>query len=145
MTEMPLQLAGDFATPTREDWEVEVLKVLNRRRPEGKELTIGQAMKRLRTITVDDLTIEPLYTESNVPVGHPGVMPFTRGTMVKTSPMTGWDIRQLHEDPDVEFTRREGLADLVRGASSAWPRAASSACSRRATCRWRASTRCWRC
>ncbi len=127
MTDMPLQLAGDFATPTREDWEVEVLKVLNRRRPEGKELTIEQAMKRLRTITVDDLTIEPLYTESNVPLGHPGVMPFTRGTMVKTSPMTGWDIRQLHEDPDVEFTRREVLADLERGASSVWLRTGSDA------------------
>jgi methylmalonyl-CoA mutase len=127
MTDTPLQLAGDFATPTREDWEVEVLKVLNRRRPEGKELTIEQAMKRLRTVTVDHLTIEPLYTETSVPLGHPGVMPFTRGTMVKTSPMTGWDIRQLHEDPDAGFTRREILADLERGASSVWLRTGSDA------------------
>lgn len=82
-------------------------------------------MKRLRTVTVDDLTIEPLYTETSVPLGHPGVMPFTRGTMVKTSPMTGWDIRQLHEDPDVDFTKREVLADLERGASSVWLRAGS--------------------
>jgi methylmalonyl-CoA mutase len=127
MTDTPLQLAGDFATPSREDWEVEVLKVLNRRRPEGKELTIEQAMKRLRTVTVDQLTIEPLYTETDVPLGHPGVMPFTRGTMVKTSPMTGWDIRQLHEDPDAEFTRREIVADLERGASSVWLRTGSDA------------------
>jgi methylmalonyl-CoA mutase len=127
MTDTPLLLAGDFATPTREDWEVEVLKVLNRRRPEGKELTIEQAMKRLRTITVDNLTIEPLYTETDVPLGHPGVMPFTRGTMVKTSPMTGWDIRQLHEDPDVAFTAREVVADLERGASSVWLRTGSDA------------------
>ncbi len=105
MTDTPLQLAGDFATPTREDWEVEVLKVLNRRRPEGKELTIEQAMSRLRTTTVDGLTIEPLYTEATGPLGHPGVMPFTRGTMVKTSPMTSWDIRQLHEDPDRRLHR----------------------------------------
>ncbi|MBI5028483.1 MAG: hypothetical protein HZB48_06720, partial [Actinobacteria bacterium] len=53
MTDTPLQLAGDFAAPSRDDWEVEVLKVLNRRRPEGKELTIDQAMSRLRTSTVD--------------------------------------------------------------------------------------------
>jgi len=127
MTDTPLTLAGDFATPTAEDWESEVLKVLNRRRPEGKELTIEQAMKRLRTVTVDNLTIEPLYTETDVPLGHPGVMPFTRGTMVKTSPMTGWDIRQLHEDPDADFTRREILADLERGASSVWLRTGSDA------------------
>ncbi|MGC3995934.1 MAG: methylmalonyl-CoA mutase small subunit [Propionicimonas sp.] len=127
MTDTPLQLAGDFATPTREDWEVEVLKVLNRRRPEGKELTIEQAMKRLRTTTVDNLTIEPLYTETDVPLGHPGVMPFTRGTMVKTSPLTGWDIRQLHEDPDAAFTAREIVADLERGASSVWLRTGSDA------------------
>ena len=120
MTDTPLQLAGDFVTPTREDWEVEVLKVLNRRRPEGKELSIEQAMSRLRTATVDGLTIEPLYTEATGPLGHPGVMPFTRGTMVKTSPMTSWDIRQLHEDPDPTFTAREILADLERGASSVW-------------------------
>lgn len=127
MTDTPLTLAGDFATPTREDWEVEVLKVLNRRRPEGKELTIEQAMKRLRTATVDGLTIEPLYTETDVPLGHPGVMPFTRGTMVKTSPMTGWDIRQLHEDPDTGFTAREVVADLERGGSSVWLRVGSDA------------------
>lgn len=45
MTDTPLMLAGDFATPTREQWEAEVLKVLNRRRPEGKELTIDQALR----------------------------------------------------------------------------------------------------
>jgi methylmalonyl-CoA mutase len=127
MTDTPLQLAGDFAAPTREDWETEVLKVLNRRRPEGTELSIEQAMKRLRTTTVDGLTIEPLYTETSVPLGHPGVMPFTRGTMVKTSPLTGWDIRQLHEDPDVDVTRREIVADLERGASSVWLRTGSDA------------------
>lgn len=127
MTDTPLQLAGDFVTPTREDWEVEVLKVLNRRRPEGKELSIEQAMSRLRTATVDGLTIEPLYTEATGPLGHPGVMPFTRGTMVKTSPMTSWDIRQLHEDPDPTFTAREILADLERGASSVWLRTGSDA------------------
>jgi methylmalonyl-CoA mutase len=127
MTDTPLQLAGDFAAPTRSDWEVEVLKVLNRRRPEGKELTVEQAMKRLRTVTVDSLTIEPLYTDPTGPLGHPGVMPFTRGTMVKTSPMTAWDIRQLHEDPDTAFTTREILADLERGASSLWLRTGSDA------------------
>lgn len=122
MTDTPLLLAGDFATPTAADWEVEVLKVLNRRRPEGTELTVEQAMARLRTTTADGLRIEPLYTESDIPLGHPGVMPFTRGTMTKTSPATGWDIRQFHEDPDVAFTKAQILADLERGATSVWLR-----------------------
>jgi Methylmalonyl-CoA mutase, N-terminal domain/subunit len=122
MTDTPLLLAGDFATPTAADWEVEVLKVLNRRRPEGTELTVEQAMSRLRTTTADGLRIEPLYTESDIPLGHPGVMPFTRGTMTKTSPGTGWDIRQLHEDPDVAYTKAQILADLERGATSVWLR-----------------------
>ncbi len=129
MTDTPLLLAGDFAEPTREDWDAEVLKVLNRRRPEGKELTIDQAMARLRTRTVDGLTIEPLYTHTDRALGHPGVEPFTRGTLVKTSPMTTWDIRQLHEDPDVEVTRQAVLSDLERGASSLWLRVGSDAIS----------------
>ena len=78
MTESPLTLAGDFASPSRQDWEAEVLKVLNRRRPEGKELSIEQAMKRLTTKTVDELVIDPLYTKADRPLGHPGVAPFTR-------------------------------------------------------------------
>jgi methylmalonyl-CoA mutase len=127
MTDTPLLLAGDFATPSAADWEVEVLKVLNRRRPEGTELTVEQAMSRLRTTTADGLRIEPLYTESDIPLGHPGVMPFTRGTMTKTSPGTGWDVRQLHEDPDVAYTKAQILADLERGATSVWLRVGADA------------------
>ena len=122
MTDTPLLLAGDFAAPTREQWEAEVLKVLNRRRPEGKELSIDQAMKRLRTVTVDGLTIEPLYTESADPLGLPGAMPFTRGATVKSGEMSAWDVRALHEDPDVEFTHAQVVSDLERGATSVWLR-----------------------
>ena len=124
MTDTPLQLAGDFAAPTREDWEVEVLKVLNRRRPEGKELTIDQAMSRLRTRTVDGLTIEPLYTEAAGPLGVPGAMPFTRGASIHGAT---WDVRALHEDPDVAFTNAQVLADLERGATSLWLRTGEGA------------------
>ncbi len=122
MTDTPLLLAGDFAAPTRAQWEAEVLKVLNRRRPEGKELSIDQAMKRLRTVTVDGLTIEPLYTEAADPLGLPGAMPFTRGATVKSGEMSAWDVRALHEDPEVAFTNAEILADLARGATSVWLR-----------------------
>ncbi len=117
-----MQLAGDFATPTWEEWEVEVLKVLNRKRPSGKELTIEQAFSRLRSTSVDGLVIEPLYTGYDQELGYPGVAPFKRGTTIKSGDMDAWDVRALHEDPDVAFTNQESLADLERGATSLWLR-----------------------
>ena len=122
MNESPLTLAGDFAAPSRQDWETEVLKVLNRRRPEGRELTIKQAMKRLTTTTADDLVIEPLYTADDRDLGHPGVHPFTRGTSLRTGAIHAWDVTQLHEDGDVAFSNAAVLADLARGATSLWLR-----------------------
>lgn len=127
MTETPLLLAGDFDAGTAANWDAEVLKVFNRRRPAGKELTIDQAMARLHTTTVDGLEIDPLYTGSAAPLGHPGVMPFTRGTTVKTGDATAWDVQQLHEDPDVAFSHAEVLADLERGATSVWLRLGADA------------------
>jgi methylmalonyl-CoA mutase len=116
-------LAGDFATPTREQWDTEVLKVLNRRRPPGTELTIDQAMARLRTTTVDGLVIEPLYTETDGPaLGVPGSSPYTRGTTVRTGEALAWDVRQLHEDPDAADTNAAVLEDLRVGGTSVWLR-----------------------
>lgn len=124
MTDSPLTLAGDFTAPSRQDWETEVLKVLNRRRPEGKELTIEQAMKRLTTTTVDEVVIDPLYTKTDEQpdLGHPGVMPFTRGTSLRTGTIHAWDVTQLHEDGDVAFSNTAVLDDLQRGAISLWLR-----------------------
>lgn len=124
-TAAELSLAADFDTPTRADWEREVLKVLNRRRPEGRELGIEQAYQRLTSHTVDGIEIQPLYTAADAPgdLGYPGVAPFTRGTTVRTGdPEDGWKIAQLHEDPDVATTRRAVLDDLERGASAVWVR-----------------------
>jgi len=120
MTDTPLLLAGEFPAPTQEQWDAEVLKALNRRRPAGKELTIDQAMARLRTTTVDGLTIEPVYTKHPGPLGYPGVAPFTRGTTVKSGAMDAWDVCALHEDPDVAFTNAQIHADVERGATSVW-------------------------
>ena len=119
-----ISLAGDFTTPTKDDWEKEVLKVLNRRRPEGKELTIDQAYKRLTSRTVDGVTIKPLYTaEDGVDeLGFPGIAPFTRGTTVRTGEMDAWEVCPLHEDPDADITRRAVLNDLERGATALWLR-----------------------
>lgn len=120
MTESPLSLAGDFPPPTQEQWDAEVVKVLNRRRPPDKQLSIEQCMKRLRTHTVDGLDIEPLYLSTDQPLGYPGVMPFVRGNRVRNGDMLGWDVASLHEDPDVKFTNTEALTDLENGVTSLW-------------------------
>ena len=127
MTDQATTLAGDFAAPTREQWEKEVLKVLNRRRPEGKELSTDQAMARLRSTSVEGVTIEPLYTIEGEPepLGYPGLMPFTRGSGVRAG--SGWDVRALHEDPDPARANEAVLDDLQRGATSVWLRVGSDA------------------
>ncbi|HMR50351.1 MAG TPA: methylmalonyl-CoA mutase small subunit [Arachnia sp.] len=123
-TAADISLAADFDTPTQADWEREVLKVLNRRRPEGKELTIEQAYKRLTSTTVDGLTIKPLYTREDGAdeLGYPGVAPFTRGTTVRNGEMDAWHVAQLHETPDAAETSRNVLADLERGCTAVYLR-----------------------
>lgn len=119
-----ISLAADFDTPTQADWEREVLKVLNRRRPEGRELTIEQAYKRLTSTTVDGLTIKPLYTREDGAdeLGYPGVAPFTRGTTVRNGEMDAWHVAQLHEDPDPAATNAFLLTDLERGVTAVYLR-----------------------
>ncbi|MCL1842084.1 MAG: methylmalonyl-CoA mutase family protein [Propionibacteriaceae bacterium] len=118
MTDDTLVLAGDFPQPTRQDWDREVLKVMNRRRPPGSELTIEQAMKRLTTTTVDGLVVDPLYTRTDEALGWPAQTPFTRGSEVAP----GWTVEQLHEDADAARTNGHVLDDLNRGASGVWLR-----------------------
>lgn len=115
-----LTLAGDFPEATQEQWDAEVLKVLNRRRPEDKQLTIDECMAKLRSRTVEGIEIEPLYLNDDRTLGHPGVAPFRRGTTVRSGAAEAWDIRQLHDDPDADTSRRAVLADLERGVTSLW-------------------------
>ncbi|WP_027588087.1 methylmalonyl-CoA mutase small subunit [Acidipropionibacterium thoenii] len=124
-----LTLAGDFPAPTQEQWEAEVAKVFNRGRPEGKQLTFEQSLKRMEPTTVDGVQFEPMYTRADAPehLGAPGVTPFTRGTTIKTGDMDAWDVRSLHEDPDADFTRKAIIADLERGVTSIWLRVGADA------------------
>ena len=120
----PLTLAGGFAPVTDERWEAEVLKVLNRGRPEGKLLTTEQGLKRLTGTTLDGIAVAPLYTADadRAPLGFPGAMPYTRGSTVRTGEAVAWGVRQYHEDPDPAVTRQAVLDDLERGATSVWLR-----------------------
>lgn len=119
-----LTLAGDFPQPTFEEWEIAVAKVLNRGRPEDRQLSPQDAVARLRTTTVDGLVIEPLYLipDEVTSLGAPDVEPFTRGASVRSGDMDAWDVRALHEDPDVDRTRKAIATDLERGATSIWLR-----------------------
>ncbi|MGI5952264.1 MAG: methylmalonyl-CoA mutase small subunit [Brooklawnia sp.] len=119
-----LVLAGDFDSPTMDMWADEVAKVLNRGRPEDKLLSAEQAIDRLRTKTVDGLVIEPIYTKDDAvgELGAPASVPFTRGTTIRTGDMDAWDVRTLHEDPDIAVTREAIKQDLERGATSIWLR-----------------------
>ncbi len=119
-----LVLAGDFDSPSYEQWGVEVAKVLNRGRPEDKQLSAEQALNRLKVTTVDGLTVEPIYTQENAigELGAPAVYPFTRGTTIRDGRMDAWDVRALHEDPDPAATRKAIAVDLERGATSIWLR-----------------------
>ncbi len=122
MTDDSMVLAGDFPAPTREQWEGEVLKALNRTRPPGAELTIEQAMKRLTTVTVDGLDIEPLYTKpADQRVGYPGQTPFTRGVSLP-DPDLPWIAAQLHEDGDITRTTAAIMDDLNAGGTGLWLR-----------------------
>lgn len=119
--ETHLPLAEGFDTLTHEQWQQLVARVLNRGRPEDKKLDGSASVARLRTTTVDGIGIDCLYEAEAEPrsVGHPGVMPFTRGSGHRP-PETPWDVRALHEDPDAEVTRKAVLADLEHGVTSIW-------------------------
>ena len=122
MTDDWMVLAGDFEAPTQADWDREVLKALNRRRPPGSELTIEQAMKRLTTVLVDGVEIKPLYLKpDDQQIGYPAQPPFTRGACA-AGPNPAWVIAQLHEDPDLNRTQTGIDADLNAGATGVWLR-----------------------
>ena len=107
-----LTLAGEFATPTREQWLELVDAVL-------KGASFEQ---KLVTHTYDGVAIQPLYTAGTPVVdGLPGVAPFVRGSRA-AGQVGGWDVRQRHADPDPVATNDAILADLERGVTSIWLR-----------------------
>jgi methylmalonyl-CoA mutase len=122
MTDATMVLAGDFPQPTQADWDREVLKIFNRKRPPGSELTLDQAMKRLTSVYVDGLTVQPLYTKPDDQiVGYPAQVPFTRGSEPPRDRLD-WAVVQLHEDPDVARSNKAVLGDLTAGGTGVWLR-----------------------
>ncbi|MGO0577387.1 methylmalonyl-CoA mutase small subunit [Ornithinimicrobium panacihumi] len=121
--ETDLPLAEGFEALDHAQWQDLVAKVLNRGRPADKQLDGPAAEARLRTTTVDGLTIDALYEADDVEgaLGFPGVMPFTRGSGQRSTDLEGpWDVRVLHEHPDAAAGAAAVLDDLEHGATSVW-------------------------
>jgi methylmalonyl-CoA mutase len=97
-------------------------------------LTIEQAKKRLTTVTVDGIAIEPLYCRpEDQQLGYPGQAPFTRGSRGDGggAGAAPWVVAQLHEDPDTTRTAEAILADLNAGGTGVWLRVDPDAIARR--------------
>ncbi len=118
-TAMPL--AGDFPPQTHEAWQALVAGVVNKSRAEGAKLSPADAEASLRSTLPGGLVIDPLYLAPAPaqPLGVPGAMPFTRGRGLRGADVP-WDVRQLHDDPDVTLTRAAVLDDLEHGVTSVW-------------------------
>jgi methylmalonyl-CoA mutase len=101
----PLSLAGDFPPVSGDRW-LELVAAALKRDP-GDDVLAG-----LRSVTYDDITIEPLYTAADAV--DPAVLAAAGGRPARHGP---WDVRQL-----VDATAGAGrvLEELERGATSVW-------------------------
>lgn len=104
-----LDLASDYS-PTREQWLAAVDKVLK-----GKDFD-----RTLVTRTLDDIAVQPLYTDGGAEdeSGFPGFDPLTRGAHAAPRPNGQWDIRTSVAHPDIATANAQILNDLANGATS---------------------------
>jgi methylmalonyl-CoA mutase len=111
--------AADFPDATHEQWQHLVAGVLRRT---GRDLPADAAEEALVTALEDGLATRPLYTSADSPgaFGRPGSAPFTRGATPEGGAVSGWDVRQRHDDPDPVRTHEAVLTDLENGATSVW-------------------------
>ncbi len=114
-----LSFARDFPAATRDAWRAQVATVLRKSGlPDGAE-----PEEALASRLVDGLHVKPLYTEADAdlpPIGQPGAAPYVRGATAPSG--RGWDVRQLHADPDAARTNGAVLSDLSNGVTSLWLR-----------------------
>lgn len=105
-----ISVADEFAPASREHWLELVGKVLK-----GRDFE-----KRLVARTADGSPIAPLYTRTDALPGAdtavPASAPFTRGTGRRGE--AGWEIRQLHAEPDPAKANAAILEDLTGGVAA---------------------------
>lgn len=116
-----MSLAADFPPQTHQAWQDLVAGVVNKSRGEDAKLSPTEAEESLRSKVPGGVVINPLYLapDDSPALGMPGQMPFTRGRELRPVGMP-WDVRQLHDDPDVALTRAAILDDLEHGVTSVW-------------------------
>jgi methylmalonyl-CoA mutase len=106
-----ITVADQFEPASHEQW----LKLVD------KVLKGGDFEKRLVTRTADGVRIAPLYTRRDALPGAdtamPGMAPLTRGT-AKRLDQAGWEIRQLHAEPDPAKANTAILEDLAGGVAA---------------------------
>jgi len=124
MTVQPdaLPLAAEFPDPTRPQWRRLVEDVL--RKAGRTDLSDTAAEDALATELQDGITTRPLYTaddDAGDP-GLPGLPPFVRGGRPMGNAVTGWDVRQRHDQPAAKRANEAVLADLENGGTSLWLR-----------------------
>ncbi|MBZ4324508.1 methylmalonyl-CoA mutase subunit beta, partial [Streptomyces huiliensis] len=122
MTVLPeegFSLAAEFPDATREQWQRLVEGVL---RKAGTEAEGSAAEDALATALQDGLSTRPLYTADDAAAdpGLPGFPPFVRGGRPEGTAVSGWDVRQLHAEPDPRRANEAVLADLENGVTSLW-------------------------
>jgi methylmalonyl-CoA mutase len=115
-----LPLAAEFPQPTREQWQRLVEGVLTKSGKPGLAGVAGE--DALSTELPGGLRVRPLYTARDTApdVGFPGFAPFVRGGRAQGSAVSGWDIRQFHQRPQVRAANEAVLADLENGVTSLW-------------------------
>jgi methylmalonyl-CoA mutase len=120
MPETELSLAADFPAASDEKWRALVAGVLSKS---------GLEFDALTSTTYDGIAVQPLYTAATTHpgTGVPGQAPFVRGATAAGATEAGWDVRQLHADPDAKATNRAVLDDLAAGATSVWLRVGAGA------------------
>src|SRR5688572_6230702 len=105
-----ITVADQFEPASHEQW----LKLVD------KVLKGGDFEKRLVTRTADGVRIAPLYTRRDAlpaDTAMPGMAPLTRGT-AKRLDQAGWEIRQLHAEPDPAKANSAILEDLNGGVAA---------------------------
>lgn len=118
-----LTLAGEFGAPGHADWQELVAGVLRKTGALPADFH-GDPASLLTTRTYDGIEIQPLYTAADTApeAGFPGLAPYVRGADPEANAAVGWQLRQLHADPDPAATNKAVLADLECGAGSSWLR-----------------------
>ncbi len=115
-----MSLAAGFPQVGPDAWADMAAKVVNRSRPQDRQVDGEGALEVLTSHLPGGISVDPIYwTGDTGPLGLPGSMPFTRGRGPR-DPDVPWDVRQLHDDPDLAVTRTAVLEDLERGVTSVW-------------------------